>query len=113
MTRIVLSITIVFAYVGCLEAQWHKYQFIPIAKDMGIEAYSFTEDSQGYIYACGNKGVIRYDGKDILQIRSDHDGQFSFAPGHVSDIITAKNGILWMVTLEGYLCSYNPITLKF
>ena len=94
-------------------AQWQDYHLVKLPADHGMQVTSIVQDRDGYIYAAGTLGLLRFDGNKFHEFLHDPSDSTSVAPGAIRQMIRSRNGLLWMVTDEGKLCRFDPETRTF
>ena len=72
----------------------------------------FFNDRDDFIWFISGNGLIRYDGHEIVTIRSNPVDLNSLSSSHVVDMIQDKQGTFWITTRDGGLNAYNPETGK-
>ena len=84
-------------------------KFITISEFKPIKARirCFYEDSKKNIWACSDNGLYRYSLRNRAQ-KSYHSSDNGLTDNVVRSIMEDRNGNLWVGTLSGGLCIFNP-----
>lgn len=71
------------------------------------------KDATGFIWFGTNGGLFRYDGFDVKSYFNTTNDSTSISANHVFSICQDEEGIIWMGTLAGGLCRFDPKTESF
>ncbi|WP_460913712.1 histidine kinase dimerization/phosphoacceptor domain -containing protein [Spirosoma areae] len=72
----------------------------------------FFNDRDDFLWFISGNGLNRYDGHEIVTIRSNPVDLNSLSSSRAVDMIQDKKGIFWITTRDGGLNAYNPETGK-
>ena len=76
-------------------------------------AQTIFKDDLGFIWIGSNAGLFRYDGFDVKSFFNITNDSTSISANHVHAICQDEDGIIWMGTLAGGLCRFDPKTEAF
>lgn len=79
----------------------------------GRIAQTIFKDDLGFIWIGSNAGLFRYDGFDVKSFFNITNDSTSISANHVHSICQDDDGIMWMGTLAGGLCRFDPKTEAF
>ena len=102
---VVLLTCYFFAY-----PQKHHLKFDHISLEQGLSqsnVLSIRQDSQGFMWFGTRDGLNKYDGYSFKLFKNDPHDPKSIRNNFVMDIVTAKNGDLWVATLGGGISRYD------
>ncbi|MEO6282053.1 MAG: histidine kinase dimerization/phosphoacceptor domain -containing protein [Dyadobacter sp.] len=74
--------------------------------------HSFFNDRDDFLWFISDDGLKRYDGHEIVTVRSNPVDLNSLSSPHVVDMIQDEQGNFWISTRDGGLNAYNPQTGK-
>ncbi|KAA9341083.1 histidine kinase [Larkinella humicola] len=72
----------------------------------------FFTDRDDFLWFVSGSGLCRYDGHEIVTVRSDPADLNSLSSGRVADMIQDERGTFWITTRDGGLNAYNQQTGK-
>lgn len=79
----------------------------------GRIAQTIFKDDLGFIWIGSNAGLFRYDGFEVKSFFNITNDTTSISANHVHAICQDEDGIIWMGTLAGGLCRFDPKTEAF
>jgi ligand-binding sensor domain-containing protein/two-component sensor histidine kinase len=88
----------------------HRLSFATVNRNDGLSSDNILclfKDSQGFLWIGSVDGLNRYDGVNVKVYRYNPLDSFSISGNSVNDITEDENGILWITTFDGGICSYN------
>jgi len=65
-----------------------------------------VQDQRGFIWFGSEKGLNRFDGKNIIKFQKTTDSN-SISGNIISDLYEDGDGIMWIATLDGGMTKYN------
>ncbi len=71
------------------------------------------KDATGFVWFGTNGGLFRYDGFDVKSFFNTTNDSTSISANHVFSMCQDQEGIIWMGTLAGGLCRFDPKTESF
>ncbi len=85
-----------------LPAQNYKFEHLTIADGLPENsAFSMIQDHLGFLWIGTQKGLVRYDGHDMVVYQPDSKDSTSLYGKHVTALHEDRLGNLWVGTLEG------------
>ncbi|MDZ4752366.1 MAG: two-component regulator propeller domain-containing protein [Flavobacteriales bacterium] len=117
--RTILSLlTSALAVVLCVSciAQEYEVNFRQYRESDGIsneQIRSLLFSSDGYLYVGTSEGLNRFDGTEFFVWRHDHQDQMSIAGNVISDLFEDTQGRIWIATLDGGICRFDPRNQSF
>ena len=97
-------------------AQNNEIRFDNISLEDGLSqstVYSIAQDSIGFMWFSTKDGLNKYDGKYFTVYRPDPANSNSISELGIRQLQVDDSGNLWIVTLNGLLDRFNPVTGKF
>ncbi len=73
----------------------------------------FAKDSSGFMWMGTNKGLVRYDGSDVVVYQNIKGDTTSLAGNFIKDIEMEGDSVLWIATLKHGLSKFHFKTKKF
>lgn len=101
-----------------LSAQDNVYAFQHLTVEDGLSTGQFNyyiyQDRTGFVWISSDRGLNRFDGKNVRQYHSDSNNPRALADefASVSRFAEDKQGNLWF-TNSSTLCKYRPVTDDF
>lgn len=117
--RYLSFLTALFWLISCspLQAQEaRQYSFTHYGTSAGLtsnEARAVLHDKDGYAWIGTSNGLLRYDGSRFLTLRNDKDNPHSLPNNFVQQMLTDKNGLIWVLCAENNVAIFNPRRLEF
>ncbi|MCO6493261.1 MAG: response regulator [Phaeodactylibacter sp.] len=71
------------------------------------------EDQDGFIWFLSDHGMFRYDGVELMPVKSDPVDLNSLSSNRIKDVIQDEQGVFWITTRNGGLNAYDPMEGKF
>ncbi len=79
-----------------------------------VTAQTIMQDRTGFVWIGTQDGLNRYDGRDVLVLRTDPQDTTSLSDSNVIGLHEASDGTIWVLTaLSGGLNRYDPRTGRF
>lgn len=97
--------------VGNAVAQKIVYNFERLTTENGLPSntiHDIIQDRHGFIWLGTNKGLCRYDGYRMKVFVHDTENPKSISSNVVKRIYEAKDGKIWIASLQTGLSCYNP-----
>ncbi len=103
--------------VVCLSAHLYSQNFIIDDVNLrplnGRISQTVFKDSIGFIWFGTNGGLFRYDGFEVKSFFNLIGDSTAISSNHVYSISQDREGVMWMGTLAGGLCRFDPRTESF
>lgn len=78
-----------------------------------LAARCLAQDARGFLWIGTEDGLNRYDGRRLVTYRHRPDDPASLPSNAVMGLCAARDGALWVLLYDGYLCRYDPHTDSF
>jgi len=85
----------------------NKFIIVPEFAPVGARIRDFYEDSKKNLWACSDNGLYKYNLKNKEQ-KAYHETKNGLSDNVVRSVVEDTNGNLWVGTLSGGLCIFNP-----
>lgn len=115
--RINTALFILFCLISqCLFSQNNSQSFRLLTFDDGLPddwTHVIFEDSKGYIWFGTHNGLVKYDGTNYKIYQNIPEDSTSITGNIIMDLEEDADGNIWVGTLGGGLCKFNPLSEKF
>ncbi len=74
---------------------------------------AIVQDRQGFMWVATRDGLCRYDGYSFKVFQPDPDGRASLSSTGLEKLILDQRGRIWIVTEQGDIDIFDPLTEKF
>lgn len=113
-TTVLIMLTVFLVHSDCNATQNTRFKAIDNADLISIgHIYAIEQDSQGFIWFGGGNGLARFDGINVKLYKHSPSQAHSLSHNFILDLLTDKNGNLWIATWGGGLNRYNSLTDDF
>lgn len=103
----------IFSYSGLLFGQSSFQRFSTNDGLAQNNVTSIVQDQQGFLWFGTYDGLSRYDGYTFTTYHSDPKDSGSLAPGFITSLYVASNGMLWVGFRNGSIDLFDPSTERF
>ncbi len=98
-------------HVSIAETPYLKFYHLSLEDGLSQSIVEcIIQDSRGFMWFCTEDGLNQYDGYTFDVLKSDPNNPQSLSQNHITCMIEADNGILWIGAFNGGLNRYNPST---
>lgn len=117
--RYLLFLTAFFLFTNCCSIQAQdarQYSFTHYGVSAGLtsnEARAVLHDRDGYVWIGTNNGLVRYDGAQFLSLRNQRGNPRSLPHNFVIQLLTDKNGLIWVLCGENNVSIFDPRKMDF
>ncbi len=111
-----LSLSLFFLLPSILFGQTDQVNYVTITSANGLSqntVHNIFQDSRGYLWFATEDGLNKYDGYKFTVYKNNPLDTNSISDNFVWTITEGKDGLLWIGTNNGGLCSFNRESEKF
>lgn len=105
--RFIINI-VCFLFLLPFIATAQTYKYIGVENGLSDRRiFDIQKDSTGYMWFLTNKGIDRYNGKDIKHYKFIEEDKKSTSPIHLGWLYFEEKGELWVIDKAGRIFRYN------
>ncbi|MFZ6014269.1 MAG: ligand-binding sensor domain-containing protein, partial [Bacteroidota bacterium] len=111
----IILIFLILSWQLC-PAQSRDIRFNRLTTDQGLlssSALLAVQDYQGFMWFGSEEGLQRYDGYSFKTYLANEHDTTSLSSSYIQEILEDSHHNLWIGTLDGGLCWYDPALDRF
>jgi ligand-binding sensor domain-containing protein/class 3 adenylate cyclase len=111
-----ISCLVLVTLVGLLSAQSEAFVFSRLDQDKGLPGsavHTMLVDKKGFAWLGMQDGLVRWDGRHFLRLETVKDDTTSLPCTFVKALLEDPDGTIWVATIGGGLCRFDPVTRRF